>query len=405
MEKTSTTVSNTRPRNEVAVVNWFVRSKSNGGRESEPLRFDFTEFAGSLGDLGTFLPLAVAMTVTCRMDLGLIFIFAGLMNLVTGLLFRLPVPVQPMKAIAAVAITEGLSPGSIAAAGIISGGVVLAVALTGSVEHLARLVPRSVVRGIQASIGISLAWKGIIWASGLPWLGLDSILVSLLVGGAILLVRTRRQPVLLYVFLAGLLLVVVSRGEVPGSWEIPTLHWGLIEITGGEWWLGLTHGAIPQLPLTLLNSVIAVCALSGDYFPGKAIPPRQMAASVGLMNLVCVPLGGMPMCHGAGGLAAQVCFGARTGGSVVMLGLVKIVAGLVFASYLLPVLQQYPTSILAVMVIASGVSLAKVAQDSLHGSDLVVVLATVLGTLFSNTLIGFLVGCATAAVIAVISAE
>jgi MFS superfamily sulfate permease-like transporter len=345
------------------------------------------------------------MTVTCGMDLGLVFIFAGLMNLVTGLLFRLPIPVQPMKAIAAVAITEELSPGSIAAAGIISGAVVLALALTGSVEHLARWVPRSVVRGIQASIGISLAWKGFTWASGLPWVGLDSVLVLLLVGGAILLAGTRRQPVLLYAFLAGLLLVVLSPGAIPGSWEIPSFRWGLVGIAGYEWWIGLTHGAIPQLPLTLLNSVVAVCALSSDYFPGRAIPPRQMAASVGLMNLVCVPLGGMPMCHGAGGLAAQYCFGARTGGSVVMLGLVKIAAGLVFASYLLPVLQEYPASILAVMIIASGVSLAKVAQDSLHGSNLVVVLATVVGTLFSNTLIGFLVGCVTAAVFAIFSAE
>jgi MFS superfamily sulfate permease-like transporter len=386
-------------------VNLSFLRRTAAGREGEPLRFDFTEFAGSLGDLGTYLPLTVAMTVTCGMDLGLIFIFAGLMNLVTGLLFRLPVPVQPMKAIAAVAITEELTPGSIAAAGILSGAVVLALALSGSVEGLARLVPRSVVRGIQASIGISLAWKGIIWVGKLPWVGLDSIPIAILCGGVLLIAGKRRHPVLLYVFLVGFLLVGLKPEGFPIQWELPSHPWGWIGITGSEWWIGLTHGAIPQLPLTLLNSVVAVCALSGDYFPGRGIPPRQMAASVGLMNLVCVPLGGMPMCHGAGGLAAQYRFGARTGGSVVMLGLVKIAAGLLLASYLLPVLQDYPASILAVMVIASGVALAAVAQDSLRGSALVVVLATVIGTLAYNTLIGFLVGCVAAAVIAFLTAE
>jgi MFS superfamily sulfate permease-like transporter len=167
-----------------------------------------------------------------------------------------------------------------------------------------------------------------------------------------------------------------------------------------QWWTGLTRGAIPQLPLTLLNSVIAVCALSGDYFPGRGVTPRRMAASVGLMNLLCVPFGGMPMCHGAGGLAAQYRFGARTGGSVVMLGAMKILAGLLLGGMLLTTLQHYPTSILAVLVIVAGLTLARAAKDCLHGRTLLIV-AVMTGLIVTiNTLTGFIVGCAIAAVLA-----
>jgi len=178
------------------------------------------------------------------------------------------------------------------------------------------------------------------------------------------------------------------------SLDLPAF--GIVVPTVEQWWTGLTRGAIPQLPLTLLNSVIAVCALSGDYFPGRGIAPRRMAASVGLMNLLCVPFGGMPMCHGAGGLAAQYRFGARTGGSVVMLGVLKIAAGLLVGGALLTTLRHYPTSILAVMVIVAGLTLAKAAKDCLHGRGLMIVALMTVLIFMVNTLTGFLIGCAVA---------
>ncbi len=378
------------------------------GSRPDALRFDPRELSGSLGDLGTFLPLAVAMALTCGMDLGLIFIFAGLMNVMTGLWLRQPVPVQPMKAIAAVAIAEGLSPGAIASAGMLTGAAVLALAMSGGIDRLVRLVPPAVIRGIQAGVGLKLAWKGLVWLGAMPVVGWDSWLVAGIVAAVVLFSLGRRQPVLLYIFVAGFGLLWLGHPDAYRGFttQWPAFH--VVQPTGREWWTGLSLGAVPQLPLTLLNSVIAVCALSSDYFPGRGIAPRRMAASVGLMNLLCVPFGGMPMCHGAGGLAAQYHFGARTGGSVVMLGGLKIAAGVLLGGMLLTTLRAYPVSILGVMVIVAGLTLAAAARAALRPTTadrlaLPAFIATVAAILLWNTLGGFLIGWAIAATVAMMA--
>lgn len=360
---------------------------------ADRLRFNLRELSGSLGDLGTFLPLSVAMALACGMDIGLIFIFAGLMNMFTGWWFRQPIPVQPMKAIAAVAIAEGLSTGAIAAAGMIMGVAVFALALLGGVDRIVRAIPKPIVRGIQAGVGIKLAWTGMVWLADLPAIGWDSWILALLVGILVAFVAGRSQPILLYVFLAGFALLALDHPSAYQNLSLDLPAFTLATPVAAEWWSGLTRGAIPQLPLTLLNSVIAVCALSADYFPGRGVEPKRMAASVGLMNLACVPLGGMPMCHGSGGLAAQYRFGARTGGSVIMLGAMKILAGLLLGGVLLTTLSEYPVSILAVMVIVAGFSLSRAAGDSLRGRAGVIVVAMAIAIVVLNTLAGFLVGC------------
>ena len=375
-----------------------------GGR-ADALRFSWRELSGSLGDLGTFLPLVVAMSVACELDLGVILILAGLMNVLSGWWFRQPIPVQPMKAIAAVAITEQLVAGQIAAAGLITGVAIMVIGACGAADWAGRTIPKAVVRAIQLGVGVKLFLCGVEWLSGfgisgaeltrgdsLPWLAPDSLLVAAVAGALLLFPRLRRAPVLLVVFLAGFALLYV---EKPGAYEGLGLAWpafGLVWPTGWDQWLdGLWHGAAPQLPLTLLNSVIAVCALSADYFPGRGISPRRTAFSVGLMNLLCVPWGAIPMCHGAGGLAAQYRFGARTGGSVIMLGLIKVVAGLLFGATLLTLLTDYPLSILAVMIMFAGYTLASAARDCLKGRDLIVVLAGAIPIILINTTAGFLI--------------
>jgi MFS superfamily sulfate permease-like transporter len=210
------------------------------------------------------------------------------------------------------------------------------------------------------------------------------------------------QPAMLYIFPAGFALLYWAEPSAYSGLTLAPPAFGVVWPEPNDWWAGLTRGALPQLPLTLLNSVVAVCALSADYFPGRGIPPRRMAASVGLMNLVCVPLGGMPMCHGAGGLAAQHRFGARTGGSVILLGVMKIAAGLVLGAGLLSLLQAYPRSILAVMVLAAGLTLAAAARDALKGRALVLVILTGGPILLVNTLAGFLVGCGAAGALALV---
>lgn len=376
------------------------RSRLDTARPSDtpiPMRFTLTEFSGSLGDLGTFLPLAAAMAAVNRMDLGTIFLFAGLMNIATGLLFRQPIPVQPMKAIAAVAIAEGLTPDQIAASGMAMGIIVTTLACFGAVTWIDRVVPRPVIRGIQAGVGAALIIKGLSWIDALPWLATDSVALAVLFGLFTVVLSNRRFPVILLVFSIGVLLAVWNVGGslFVQNWSPPTLS--LIVPSEHDWRIGILRGALPQLPLTLLNSVLAICALSGDLFPSKGIAPKQMAISVGLMNLASVPFGAMPMCHGAGGLAAQYRFGARTGGSVVMLGIAKILVALALGAALLPLIDAYPRSLLGVMIIFAGIMLMKPARESLRAyPSAAVMLITAIVIVVTGTLEGFIAGCVAA---------
>lgn len=364
------------------------------------LRFSWMEFSGSLGDLGTFLPLVVGMSLTTGLDFGTVLIYAGLMNIVTGLWFGQPIPVQPMKAIAAVAITEKLTSGELAAAGIIMGAALLVLALSGMVERISRWIPVELVRGIQLGVGAKLVIDAAKMLGGVPALGVDSWMTAAIAAVLLGVAIWRRVPLLVLVFIAGFGLICLkdhaAYRDAHLGWPVMAWHWP----QATEWWGGLTRAALPQLPLTMLNSVVAVCALSADLFPGRGIAPRRMAASVGVMNLISVPLGGAPLCHGAGGLAAQYRFGARTGGSVVMLGALKLIAGLAAGTTLLTVLAAYPKSLLAVLLAIAGLTLASAARPSLRGVAVIVVLATAIPIPFYSTTTGFLVGTAAAIILA-----
>lgn len=361
-----------------------------------PMRFDWRELSGSLGDLGVFLPLSVAMALSCDMNLGLILICAGAANIAAGWFFRQPIPIQPMKAIAAVAIAESLLAGQIAASGLLMGVAMLALAFSGAIRRGVGLIPKAVVRGIQLGVGLKLAFRGMEWIAELPAIGWDSWLIAAICLILFLAMLSRRLPTLLVVFVFGFALMGLGNAEGFQALRLglPKFQW--IWPHASDWSAGLFSGALPQLPLTLLNSVIAVCALSADYFPKRGVSPTRMAAQIGVMNLIVAPLGGLPMCHGAGGLAAQYRFGARTGGSVVMLGGGMILAGMLFGKTLIPLFEAYPKAILGLMIVAAGLGLAYAARDTLRGSHLIITVATAAPILILNTGVGFLVGCAVA---------
>src|SRR5512146_1485413 len=116
-------------------------------------RLNTHEVAGSLGDLGTFLPLLVGMASQNGLNFAAALFFAGLFNILTCLTFSIPMAVQPMKAIAAVALTEGLTVTQILAAGATVSVVILVLGATGLMDWLNRVVPKSVVRGLQLALG------------------------------------------------------------------------------------------------------------------------------------------------------------------------------------------------------------------------------------------------------------
>jgi len=356
-------------------------------------RFTREEISGSLGDLGTFLPLTLGYITRCGLSPAPVFFFAGLWNVATGLLFRLPVPVQPMKAIAAVAIAEGMTPGEIAAAGILMGGILFLIGISPGMSRLLSRIPKPVVRGIQLGIGLKLFLTGTNDMRFLPALGWDSLLTGAIAVSLIVLSYFRRKlPSALILFLSGFILLFVSRPALFGGMNLSAWVPQIFAPASADWWMGFTKGVVAQLPLTLLNSVVAVCALSGDLFPGRRIPEAKMARSVGIMNLASCWFGGMPVCHGSGGLAGQYHFGARTGGSVLFLGGMKMAAGAAAAAALLPPLQEFPRSILGALLMFAGLELALPARDLTKRKDSLVGLLTAGLILAFNVTAGFLIG-------------
>lgn len=358
------------------------------------LRFDRSEISGSFGDLGTFLPLVAGMVNRCGMNLGHVLFFAGAMNLITGLVFRIPIPVQPMKAIAAIAIAEGMNQNMIIAAGIAAGIAMLILSATGLINFVYRIVPKPVVRGLQLAIGLKLLIKGVEMIAGTGrLLAPDSVATALLcLSIALISFRYRIIPGALMIFALGTGLLFWARPDILSrltlGWELP--HF--IFPSTSDFLTGIWRGTVPQIPLTVANSVIAVCALSVDLFPERSLSPRKVSMSVAMMNLISCPLGGMPMCHGSGGLAAQYRFGARTGGGVVFLGLAKILLAVVFGSSLLTIISAYPASVLGVLLIFSSYELAIVCRDQTALSPILIMVLTAGVCIAVNVVMGTIVG-------------
>jgi MFS superfamily sulfate permease-like transporter len=364
-------------------------------RNIKSLRINRQEIAGSLGDMGTFIPLLVGMVSLNGLNVASALFFAGIFNVITGIIFGIPMAVQPMKAIATVAISQGLTTNEILSAGIVTGLIIFIFGITRIIELFNRIIPLSVVRGLQLGIGLQLLIKGFSMVLGTNhFFGYDSISVGILSGVLVLLLFfSRRIPGAIVVFAIGILFLFLKSPNSLSGLKFGVYIPHFVILSWSDFVNGTLKAAIPQIPLTTLNSVIAVCALSWDLFPSNGTGTREVSISVGLMNLIGCWFGAMPMCHGSGGLAGQYRFGARTGGSVVFLGVIKILLGLFLGGAALRILALYPMSVLGVLLIFSGMELALVTRDIKTRTDhFVMIMTTAAIIALSSTAVGFVVG-------------
>ncbi|KAJ6789411.1 hypothetical protein PWT90_03641 [Aphanocladium album] len=332
------------------------------------------EISGSLGDLGTLLPLMIALAIQGSIHLDSTLVFSGVFNVISGVVFGIPLPVQPMKAIASAAIAHrgDSSMSGVAGAGFWVGIAIFVMSVTGLLRWAVKVVPIPVVKGIQLGAGLSLiVGAGLSQLQPLGWLYpiLDNRLWAVFAFLVLILTqRLQRFPYALAFFLLGLLFALVqvmhTHQRLPWvSFWTPEFVLPAIDDAAP------IYMAIGQLPLTTLNSIIAVTALAADLLPDVPTPSvTSIGLSVAMMNLTGTWFGAMPVCHGSGGLAAQYRFGARSGASVIFLGLVKIILGLFFGGTLLGLLGQYPKSLLGIMVLAAGLELAKVGHSLNQGA-------------------------------------
>ncbi len=335
-------------------------------------RAPLSEISGALGDLGTLLPILIALTVQGSISLSSTLVFSGLANIFVGIYFGLPLTVQPMKVIAAEALRGPLSLAETASAGLFAAVIILVFSVTGLLRWFSRVIPIPVVKGIQMSAGLSLilsAGSSLLggfpllepkWTDNFSW----AVFAFLLLLGT---AHTPRFPYALVVFILGLSLsllqiLLLSRHPhipSPGIWRPP-----LILPTPYTLNQPALNAAVAQLPLTTLNSIVAVNHLSADLLPAVRAPSTtELGLSVAAINLVGCWFGAMPVCHGSGGLAAQYRFGARSGASVMLLGAFKLVFGLFGGESVVALLKEFPKSLLGVMVIAAGLELAKVGES------------------------------------------
>lgn len=321
-------------------------------RAGEQFRLSLRELSGALGDLGTLLPLMLgAIAVGGLAPMPVLLGFA-LFYLATALYYRLPIPVQPMKAVAAVLLTAEIGPAGVAAAGVMLGVILLVLGLTGWIARVARLVPQSILAGLQLGLGIALALVGLDLMATAPVVAIVSLAV--LLG----LLAAPRLPAALVALAAGTALAQVV--GAPGT-EIGWVAESTIALppvpSAAELESAVSLLVLPQLSLTLFNAVVLTALVAGDYFGERAahVTPGRLAVSSGLANLLLAPLGALPMCHGAGGLAAHHRFGARTGTAPLVLGLALLTVAVLPGDLGLALLAAIPAAALgALLLVASG---------------------------------------------------
>jgi MFS superfamily sulfate permease-like transporter len=325
-------------------------------------RFDRMEFAGAFGDLGTLIPFLVAYLAVVRMDPCGVLLAFSLAMIVSGVFYRTPIPVQPMKAVGAIAATQAaqtltLTPAMVQAASLVTGLIWLVLGATGTVGHVARLVKRPIVVGIILGLGFGFMIEGARMMAQNWWIGGAALL------GTSLLLANRAVPAMFLLLMFGAGYGIVSDAtlidalrNVEIAPRLPTLALGAL--SWSDLMIGAVFLALPQLPLTLGNAVIAITEENNRLFPGRPVTQGRIATSTGMMNILSAGLGGVPMCHGAGGMAGHIRFGARSGGAVIILGAILLVAAIFFSTSLATLLRLFPPSILGVILFLTGAQLA-----------------------------------------------
>ncbi len=309
------------------------------------------DLSGALGDLGTLLPLAAGLVIVSGVDARGFFVTFGITTILAGLAFRLPMPVQPQKAVAAAAIAEGWPAGQVYGAALGMGALWLIIAATPLLSWLRQVVPGFIARGVQLGLAFTLGAQAVL---------LLTRSVPLAVVGLVILAVTLR-----YRLLGIGLTIVAAIALMPGETlvlafapSMPTVSVPAL----GDAFEGMLRGGIAQMPLTLANAIIATAALSARYFPDHPVTERRLALSTGLMNLGGAFLSAGPLCHGAGGLAAQYFYGARTVWKNVIEGSLALALGLFFGPGLSSLLAAFPMPLLGSLLLLVSLELLSSAQ-------------------------------------------
>jgi SulP family sulfate permease len=320
--------------------------------------FNRRELAGAVADVGVLVPIAVALIVSNGLSATAVLLPAGLLYLVAAFVYELPIPVQPLKAFGAVAIAKGLGSDEIAAGALLMGVVFVVLGRLRLLDLAARAFPKALIRGVQLTVGLlflKIAW-GLVLDPPKAFAehALEPALAASLAAAAVIAALIlRRYPVSLALVVGGVaVMVALGAPETalgPSELSLPSIDWATLGTA-------FTVLVLPQLPLSFANSCLATADAARVYFgdKGRPVRPGRLATTFGSANLLAGAVGGMPVCHGAGGLTAHVAFGARTGGAPLVMGAALITLALGFGAGLAALLTAFPLPILAGLLATAG---------------------------------------------------
>lgn len=355
--------------------------------EKNNRKFTLREFGGAFGDWGTLVPFIIGYISIVGLNPAGIFLTLGISNIILGLKFNLPLPVQPQKTIGTVAISKGWNPNMVISTGFGTGVIWFVLGFSKKLNKIVNKVPIIAVRGIQLGLALILGWTGMALFSDDILLGFISFLIILI------LIKNKPIPSAIILTLCGILILLFT-----GTINISELKFGLPSFTfqlptWENFLLGMVYAGIAQLFLTLTNVMIATVVLIKELFPEKKnVDANTLAFNMGLMNMVNPFFLGMPLCHGSGGLMAQYAFGARTGGSMILEGIMELFLGLFFSESLFLLFTAFPMAILGAMLMYTAFLLGKLAFKEFNVKSFPIILISAIICYFLNIAFGFLIG-------------
>jgi MFS superfamily sulfate permease-like transporter len=362
----------------------------------EKIKLYLNELSGSFGDIGTDLPIMIGLIATGLLEAHSVFILFGVAQILTGVVYRIPMPVQPLKYMAILMMAQKVPAQTLYAGGFMIAILMFIITKTGLLIKLKQFIPTIVIRGIQFGLALSLIVLSATkffpkYSSHDLWLAL-----SLFAIGALTLKHKNIPTALLLVIIS----VVYASATyfkpqlIQLSFTLPRFNYAFKDYL----WDGLILLAIPQLALSLSNSVFATEQMVKDHFPEKQISLNKIGSTYCLMNFIAPFFGGIPVCHGAGGIAGHYALGARTGLSVMFYGLMYLVLGLFFSHSIEEAVKIFPLPLLGVILLFEAYAIFKITFFQLRSSkDFVLYFAIALICAFvpNGFLWGLLVGVIT----------
>lgn len=306
------------------------------------------ELVGAFGDLPLLLPLLSGLVVVCHLDAVSVFTLIGLAYLGCGLYYRIPLPIQPLKAVAAIAIAQRLNPEVIFAGGLLMGVFFLTLSFSPSLlTFLSKIFPQPVILGIQLSLGLLLFRVA------------SELLFAPPVFFTSVVLPQNRMYFNLFSF--------------PNLADFGKAAWLLV---------------IPQIPLSVGNSLFATVDAAEFYFGKRAkkVTLKHLSFDLGIINILSGLLGGAPVCHGSNGLTAHYRFGARSGQATIFLGLLLLLLVFIFRNGINTLFRLVPLALFGVLLFYVGFQHALLAKRSDGGKGFLVVLTTGLTTLITGNL-------------------